>query len=125
MCILVIQTLRTPDSTLEASTNLQPDSWSEISAAFFTWKISIRNVFLARLLKKRELLSWPWRHGRPVKVFCSAQLFFCFFSVFYQSSVCRTRCSCFEGLLTLAMESINLNLFVPKTNWICFHFVAS
>ena len=43
-------------------------------------------TFLARLLKKRELLSWPWRRrrrrsvkgfwwrrrGRPVKVFCSA-----------------------------------------------------
>ena len=35
-------------------------------------------AFLARLLKKRELLSWPWRRrqrGRPVKVFCTAQHF--------------------------------------------------
>ena len=46
-------------------------------------------AFLARLLKKRELLSWPWcgrRRGHPVKVFCSAQLF-----CFYQSSICAVR----------------------------------
>ena len=48
----------------------------EIRYCFFVY------LFLARLLKKRELLSWPWRRrrrrrGRPVKVFCSALLFFC------------------------------------------------
>ena len=53
--------------------------------------------FLARLLKKRELLSWPWRgrlrqqqrrwrRRRPVKVFCLAHFLFIFPP--YQSSVC-------------------------------------
>ena len=45
-----------------------------------------------------EQFLWPWRRrrrrGRPVKVFCLAQLFFfCFLSV---ERLCSTRCSCFH-----------------------------
>ena len=55
--------------------------------------------FLARLLKKRELLSWPWRRpawlsggvGGRVVVQLGFFVQLSFFSVFYQSSVCAVR----------------------------------
>ena len=39
------------------------------------------------------------RGGRPVKVFCSDQRFFCFLSV---ERLCRTRCSCLKFLISIA-----------------------
>ena len=56
-------------------------------------------LILARLLKKQELLSWPWRRpawsfgggGSGVVVRLRFLVQLSFFSVFYQSSVCAVR----------------------------------
>ena len=65
----------------------------ENNEQFFSSTFEKTRAIVMTLVPSGVVVRWRRRRqrGRPVKVFCSAQLFFCFLWV---ERLCRKRCSC-------------------------------